>query len=151
MKISSDIRRELDSNNHSVFKLYYHLVLVIKYRRDVVTPAVSEFLKYFFEKVAVGYNITLKEWGYEKDHVHILFSAHPDSNLSKFINAYKSASSRMVKKEFPEIRGKLWKEFFWSRSYCLITAGGASLEILKQYLEGQGGREKKNPGPLNSG
>lgn len=141
MKISSDIRRELDSNNHSVFKLYYHLVLVIKYRRDVVTPAVSEFLKYFFEKVAVGYNITLKEWGYEKDHVHILFSAHPDSNLSKFINAYKSASSRMVKKEFPEIRGKLWKEFFWSRSYCLITAGGASLEILKQYLEGQGGRE----------
>lgn len=141
MKISSDIRRELDSNNHSVFKLCYHLVLVIKYRRDVVTPAVSEFLKYFFEKVAVGYNITLKEWGYEKDHVHILFSAHPDSNLSKFINAYKSASSRMVKKEFPEIRGKLWKEFFWSRSYCLITEGGASLEMLKQYLEGQGGRE----------
>lgn len=26
----------LDTNNHSVFKLSYHLVLVIKYRRKVI-------------------------------------------------------------------------------------------------------------------
>ncbi|MEQ2421305.1 IS200/IS605 family transposase, partial [Megasphaera sp. CLA-AA-H81] len=26
---------KLDSNNHSVFLLYYHLVLVVKYRRKV--------------------------------------------------------------------------------------------------------------------
>ncbi|EOG22222.1 TPA: IS200/IS605 family transposase, partial [Enterococcus faecium] len=26
---------ELDTNNHSVFLLYYHLVLVTKYRRQV--------------------------------------------------------------------------------------------------------------------
>ena len=32
----------------------------------------------------------------------------------------------------------LWKENFWSKSYCLISAGGASLEVLKEYIEKQG-------------
>ena len=62
---------KLDSNNHSVFLLYYHLVLVVKYRGKVSPQS-------------------------------ILYT-----ELSKFINAYKSASSRLIKKDFPEVRRKL--------------------------------------------
>ena len=53
-------------------------------------------------------------------------------------NAYKSASSRIIKKEYPEIREKLWKECFWSQSFCLLTAGGAPIEVIRQYIESQG-------------
>ena len=60
------------------------------------------------------------------------------SEISKFINAYKSASSRLLKKEFPKIREKLWKEYFWSRSFCLLTTGGATIEVIRQYIETQG-------------
>ncbi|MEG1135031.1 MAG: IS200/IS605 family transposase [Cellulosilyticaceae bacterium] len=88
---------KLDSNNHSVFSLNYHLVLVIKYRKQVLN-----------------------------DHI------------SKFINSYKSASSRLIKKEFPSIKQKLWKEYFWSRSYCLITTGGATIDVVRKYIENQG-------------
>lgn len=129
---------ELDTNNHSVFLLYYHLVLVTKYRSKVIDDAISNRLKEIFEKIQSNYNITLQEWNHDKDHVHILFKAHPNSELSKFINAYKSASSRLIKKEFPEIRQKLWKGHFWSRSYCLLTTGGAPIEVIKKYIETQG-------------
>jgi len=44
----------------------------------------------------------------------------------------------LIKKEFPEIKKYLWKEYFWSRSYCLLTTGGALIEIIKQYIESQG-------------
>ena len=74
------------------------------------------------------------EWNHDQDHVHVLFRAHPKSEISKFINAYKSASSRLIKKEFPGIKTKLWKEYFWSQSFCLITAGGAPLSVIKQYI-----------------
>lgn len=104
----------------------------------MVDDAVSDFLKGIFCKIAPDYKIELKEWGHESDHVHILFKAQPDSPLSKFINAYKSASSRVVKTTYPKIKEHLWKEYFWSRSYCLISAGGASLEVLKEYIEKQG-------------
>lgn len=136
------MKEVLDSNNHSVFSLLYHLVLVIKYRRRVLSPAVSDRAKGIFTRIALDYNVTLLEWGYEEDHVHIIFKAHPNSSLSKFINAYKSASSRLIKKENPDIRKKLWKEMFWSRSFCLLTAGGAPLSILREYVQSQGEKRK---------
>jgi len=129
---------KLDSNNRSVFLLYYHLVLVTKYRRKVIDDNISNRLKEMFEYIQPKYNIELQKWNHDKDHVHILFKAHPNTEISKFINAYKSASSRIIKKEFPEIKKKLWKEYFWSRSYCLLTTGGAPIEIIKRYIESQG-------------
>ena len=129
---------ELDNNAHSVFLLHYHLVLVVKYRRNVFNTNVSSRAKEIFEYIAPNYNITLEEWNHDGDHVHILFKAHPNTEISKFINAYKSASSRLLKKEFPEIRRKLWKETFWSQSFCLLTTGGAPLEVIKKYIETQG-------------
>lgn len=138
------IAMELDSNNHSVFLMYYHLVLVVKYRRKVFDEEISSRAKEIFMRVAPSYGITLEEWNHDLDHVHVLFRAQPKSELSKFINAYKSASSRLLKKEFPRIRGQLWREYFWSRSFCLLTTGGAPVETIRKYIESQGqgaGRE----------
>ena len=129
---------ELDTNSNTVFLLYYHLVFVIKYRRKVINDAVSDRLKEIFIYIAPKYNVTLQEWNHDKDHVHILLKSHPNTELSKFINAYKSASSRLIKKEYPVIKKALWKEYFWSRSFCLVTSGGAPLEVLKRYIESQG-------------
>ena len=74
---------------------------------------------------------------HDQDHVHVLFRGQPNSEISKFINAYKSASSRLVKKDFPEIRQYLWKEMFWSKSYCLLTTGDAPVDIIRQYIQTQ--------------
>lgn len=134
---------ELDNNAHSVFLLYYHLILVVKYRRAVFDEVLSNRAKEIFMYIAPNYHITLQEWNYDKDHVHILFKAHPKSEISKFINAYKSASSRLLKKEFPCLREKLWKEYFWSQSFCLLTTGGAPIEVIRQYIESQGKKTRR--------
>lgn len=129
---------KLDSNKHSVFLLHYHLVLVVKYRRQVFDEEISNYAKDIFIRIGQSYHITLEEWNHDKDHIHVMFKAHPNSELSKFLNAYKSASSRLIKRDFPMVRKKLWKEMFWSRSFCLTTTGGARLETIRQYIEKQG-------------
>ena len=129
---------QLDNNNHSVFLMYYHLVLVVKYRRKVIDDTISARLREIFEYIAPKYNISLQEWNHDIDHIHILLKGKPNTELTKFINAYKSASSRLIKKEFPAIRKELWKEYFWSRSFCLLTTGGAPIEIVRRYIESQG-------------
>ena len=131
---------ELQNNNHSVFALNYDLVLVVKYRRKVIDNNISARLREIFEYIQPTYNITLQEWNYDQDHIHALFSAHPKSELTKFLNAYKSASSRLIKKEYPQIREKLWNEYFWSRSFCLISTGGAPIEVIRKYIESQGSK-----------
>ena len=79
---------DLDNNNHSVFLMYYHLVLVVKYRRKVIDDDISFRLKEIFEYISPRYNISLQEWNHDKDHIHILFKAQPNSELSKFINVF---------------------------------------------------------------
>lgn len=129
---------KLDNNNHSVFILNYHLIFVTKYRAKVINDYISEYLKAIFQRIQPDYNIDLQEWNHNIDHIHILFKAHPKTELTKFINSYKSASSRLVKKDFPEIKNKLWKESFWSKSFCLISTGGAPIEIIKKYIQSHG-------------
>ena len=129
---------ELMNNNHSVFAIHFHLILVVKYRKELINDEISERLKEIFEYIQGNYNIALEEWNHDLDHVHILFSSHPNTNISKFINAYKSASSRLIKKEYPSIRNKLYKEAFWSQSFCLISIGEANIETIKKYIESQG-------------
>lgn len=121
-----------------MFLLHYHLVLVVKYRRNVFDDELSDYAKDMFERLAEKYNVTLMEWNHDVDHVHILFKAHPNTEMTKFINAYKSASSRLIKKEFPKVKNKLWKEMFWSRSFCLVTTGGVTLDVVRKYIENQG-------------
>ena len=131
----------LDSNAHSVFSLHYHLILVVKNRRQIFTDEISNRAREIFEYIAPNYKIELVEWNHDRDHVHVLFKGQPKTEMSKFINAYKSASSRLLKKEYPTIRQKLWKEMFWSRSFCLLSSGGTPIETIRQYIENQG--EKK--------
>ena len=131
----------LDTNANSVFSLNYHLILVVKNRRQIFTDEISNRAREIFEYIAPNYKIELVEWNHDRDHVHVLFKGQPKTEMSKFINAYKSASSRLLKKEYPTIRQKLWKEMFWSRSFCLLSSGGTPIETIRQYIENQG--EKK--------
>ncbi len=128
---------EFDNNNHSVFKLYYHLIIVTKYRRKVLDDEILRFMKRKFDNISYNYNIQLKTMNHDSDHVHILFRAHPNSDLSKFINAYKSSTSRTIKKEFPRVTEQLWKSMFWTKSYCLLTSGGVTTEVIRSYIETQ--------------
>lgn len=131
---------EYDKNLHSVFLLQYHLILVVKYRREVIDDKIYARLKEIFEYIAKNdnYSLELIEFNHDKDHLHTLFKAKPKSELLKFINAYKSVSSRLIKKEFSHLKQYLWKQYFWSGSYFLSTTSGVTLDIFKKYVENQG-------------
>ncbi|MGM9949068.1 MAG: IS200/IS605 family transposase [Lysinibacillus sp.] len=75
----------------------------------------------------------------EADYVHILFDAPPQVQLSKIINSFKTVSSRYIRKEFEkEIAPYYWKPYFWSHSYMTLTTGGATIDVVRQYIENQG-------------
>ena len=59
-----------------------------------------------YGKICPRYGIVLEEWNHDIDHVHVMFRAQPKTELSKFINAYKSASSRLTEKRVSGNPGK---------------------------------------------
>ncbi len=74
----------------------------------------------------------------DQDHIHILFKTKPTINMTNYINSIKGVSSRILFQEYPEIKTRLWRGHLWSRSYCLLTTGQTTLDVLKKYVESQG-------------
>ena len=95
-----------DNNYHAGYKINYRIVFCIKYRRKVISNEISMRLKEIFLKICPKYKITLMEREYDIERIHLLISATPVTELSKFISVYKNASSRLIKK-FPVIKSKL--------------------------------------------
>lgn len=128
-----------DKSSHSVYTLNYHLIICIKYRCKIfINDAIINELKERTQNIAKGFDITIINQECDKDHTHILFSAKPSSNLVKFINSLKGATAKAIRHRFPEVKKYLWKDVFWSSSYCLITTGQVTLDQLKKYVEEQG-------------
>ena len=122
---------------HSVYSITLHLVLVVKYRRNVINDTISERIKDIFGTVVLSHEVEIIEWNYDDDHIHTILSISPSTNLNKYINASKSASSRLIKKEFPSIKLKLWKEYFWTKGFYVSSTGSTQIDVIKNYILNQ--------------
>lgn len=132
-------KTKFGAHYHCVFNLKHHLVLVTKYRRKAFTDNMLTDLESKMRELSDKWGVTILEFGGEADHVHLLLDMNPSIQPSKFINNLKTVSSRYMKKEHGEHLKKFYwgTNAMWSRAYCLITAGGAPLTVLKQYIENQ--------------
>lgn len=138
--------RRFSKQNHSVYDLTYHLVLVTKYRRRCIDNALLTRLREITEQRCRDWGGALLEFNGEADHVHILFSIPPAVALSSFVNNLKTTSSRLIRKEYSHhLRAFFWKPVFWSCSYCVISTGGASIDVIRKYIEGQAGTDAISP------
>lgn len=129
-------------NRHSCFKLEYHLVVATRYRHPVLTEEISNFLKeIIYEVFETHWKCSIISVNTDGDHVHILFEAPPQVQLSKLINNFKTVSSRLIRKKFPEYLSKYyWKPYFWSMSYYIGSISNTTEEVVKKYIENQGCR-----------
>ena len=130
---------DLNTGAHSVYSLDYHLILVVKYRRSVLNDERTEYLQHVAERVSESYEVAIKDIEHDEDHIHVLFSASPKTDITKYINVLKSATARRMNERYgEEYEDRLWGGTFWSPSYCLISTGQVSLDKLKEYVEQQG-------------
>lgn len=96
-------------------------------------------LKQHILNICSKWNCLVIELEGESDHVHILFSYYPQLPLSKFVNNLKTVTSRLIRKEFDQELKKTYRgqAVLWNGSYFIASCGGVTVDILKQYIEGQ--------------
>jgi putative transposase len=118
--------------------MHAHLVFVTKYRRGVFTRRVLDDLRTIFSSVCADFEAELVEFEGEDDYVHLLVYYPPKMSVSSLVNSLKGVSSRLIrKKDYPELRKKLFGNALWSPSYFAGSCGGAPISILRQYIENQ--------------
>jgi putative transposase len=130
--------QQLDALFHCVYSLHYHLVIVTKYRRRVMTKAMLDRFDVLARERVEAWGGRLIEVNGEPEHVHLLFTLPPKHAMADFVNALKTATSRRLRSEFADEVNRVYrKPVLWSRSYCVISCGGAPLSVIKQYIEQQ--------------
>jgi len=124
--------------SHCIFSIHLHIYFVPKYRRHVFNQAMVKRMEEVFVRVLEKNRCLLEECGAEDDHIHILIDLHPDNNISNLVGSLKSASSRILRKEFAqELSQFYWKKVLWGEQYFVASTGGAPIEVLKQYIQQQ--------------
>jgi putative transposase len=113
------------------------LVFVTKYSRRVFDKNAITQLQTIFQDVCAGFEARLVEANGERDHVHLLVEYPPKAPVSYLVNSLKGVSSRLLRKQRPDIKKHYWKGVLWSPSYFAASCGGAPIDIIRQYVEQQ--------------
>ena len=132
---------KLKSTNHSKHLLQYHLILVCKYRKQLlVDENISNKIKELSLEIAKRKNVEIHYMETDRDHIHYMIETRPNINLSQFVNNLKSFTTYHIWKCFEEYLTKhFWKErTYWSDGYFLTSIGNVSEATLKKYIEEQG-------------
>lgn len=121
-----------------MYSLHFHLILTTKYRRGVLTEERIAFIGEVIGGFADNYGVEVTNFDGGDDHLHIPFRAKPTTDLVKFINTLKGATARRIRNEYEdELKNERWGDSFWTDSYCLISTGQVSLDVLMEYVENQ--------------
>ena len=128
----------LRKTQHSVFMITLHVVLVTKCRQQVLTSAISDEVRRIFAYIGEEHGVDIVEWNHDMDYVHMLLSIAPSTNLNKYLNAAKAASSRLIQRDYPEVKERLWDKKFWSRGFYASSTGITQLDVVERYIQSQG-------------
>lgn len=123
------------TNKNIVYNCQYHVVWCVKYRKKLLTGDIETRLKEILLDVASEVGTDIIEMETDQDHIHLLISCDPQFGIHKIIKRMKGRSSRLLRDEFRILRSRL--PSLWTNSYFVSTVGGASLEVIKQYIKDQ--------------
>ena len=118
------------------------MVFITKYRHPVLTERIESDIIQLCRGICQknrSYLVEAKADLEMKDHIHLLIDFAPDVSVSKLANTIKTVTSREIRKRFAtELKPYYWKPVFWKRGYGAVSGGGASLEVIKSYIQSQG-------------
>lgn len=130
---------KIKRDRHATHLLHAHLVFITKYRYEILEKEHLDYLKILFTDTLDRIGAELIEFDGESDHVHLLIQYPPKHSISSIVNNLKGRSSRLLRRDLPDIKEKYWGKgsALWHRSYFAGSVGGATIEIVKQYIQNQ--------------
>ncbi|MBS3135665.1 IS200/IS605 family transposase [Candidatus Woesearchaeota archaeon] len=124
---------------HCSFRIRYHMVFVVKYRKDLISDAILGFLQEVCHGIEKRYYLKFHALGTDEDHLHLLVEARPRYSPSEVMQICKSITAKEIFKRFPEIKKELWGGHFWTEGGHIDTVGdGYGEEKMKEYIRHQG-------------
>ncbi|MDT3428487.1 putative transposase [Paenibacillus forsythiae] len=128
---------EIKHGRGYVYAIQYHIVWCVKYRHKILVEEIDVRLKEILVQIASDNNFTISDIESDSDHIHLLVDCTPQHSIPGMIKALKGVSARLLFKEFPKIRQKLWGGNLWNPSYFVATGSEHTEAQIRTYIQNQ--------------
>jgi putative transposase len=125
--------------SHSLYDLKVHFVWTVKYRKPILWGGVAERTRELIREVCRSLDVEIISGHVARDHVHLFVSLPPHVSASRFMQAVKGKSAHHLLSEFKPLGKAFWGRHLWARGYFAASSGNVTDEVIKQYIEQQGG------------
>ena len=122
---------------HTKHRIRIHLVWIPKYRKRVLRGKIAARLKQLLHQACSLNRWLLSELSVNDNHVHILIQIKPSDSVAEVAKTLKGGTSRVLRKEFPELEEFLWGDSFWADGYFAESIGKVDEEIVQKYIRDQ--------------
>ena len=124
---------------HCSYRIRYHMVFVLKYRKELISELVFNELKDILEGISERYYLSFQAVGTDKNHLHVLVEAAPRYSPSRVVQICKSVTAVQLFKRLPELKDVLWGGHLWSEGGHIDTVGdGYDVKQMEEYILKQG-------------
>ena len=128
---------EYHQSAHAVWDIKYHLVWITKYRYKVLVGDVGERARDLLRQICAAREVRVIRGAVSPDHIHMLVVAPPQLAPAKLVQFLKGRSSRMLQRDFPQLRKRYWGQHLWARGYFCATVGAVDEKTVMEYIENQ--------------
>ena len=124
---------------HCAGQIHYHIVFPVKYRQAFLDEAVTTIIQETAAEIAERFPIEMEAIGTDKNHIHLLCSAHPKMAPGRIVQMFKRITAREIFRRKPAVKRVLWGGEFWTDGYYVATVGErANWQTVERYVQGQG-------------
>ena len=127
-------------HNRRKYSLKVHIVLVTKYRKQLLQGSIADDVKQKILDIANtrGYEIIAMET--DKDHVHFLIDYDTTDSVCDIVKIEKQETTYYLWQKYNSVLSKQYwkKKIFWSDGYFACSIGEVSSATIQKYIESQG-------------
>ncbi len=129
----------VQKGSHCAWQIHYHIVFPVKYRKALLSAGVVEIIVDTAKAISERYAIEMETIGCDREHIHLLCTAHPKISPGQIVRVFKSITAREIFRRKPEVRQELWGGEFWTDGYYVATVGErGNWRVVEKYVQSQG-------------
>ena len=131
-------KRKYRTINKTIYSCQYHVIWCTKYRRKVLDTQIQGHLKQLIREKQNEYGYEIREVETQQEHVHLLIEIPPTDSIDKVVGKIKRYTAKVLREEYPSLKSRL--PSLWTRSKFVSSCGSVTLQVIKDYIEGQSGQ-----------
>lgn len=127
-------------HNRRKYSLKVHIVLVTKYRKQLLKQNIADYVKQIIFDLSKTHNGEILAMETDKDPIHFLICYDTTERVCDMVKIVKQETTYYLWKKYYNYLSKCYwkKKLFWSDGYFVCSIGEVSQDTIQKYIESQG-------------